>query len=96
MMRFDVEIATPYIPSSNPFYGAGARSTKSGTSVWQSVRFSFDRQTGDMYIGDVGQYAIEEIDFAPAGASGLQLRLAAAWRACRAPVLSGCSATTPR
>ena len=34
-------------------------------------RFSFDRATGDMYIGDVGQGALEEIDVAPAGVSGL-------------------------
>lgn len=31
-------------------------------------RFSFDRATGDLYIGDVGQGAWEEIDFLPAGA----------------------------
>lgn len=34
-------------------------------------RFSFDRETGDMFIGDVGQGTWEEIDFAPAGVSGL-------------------------
>jgi glucose/arabinose dehydrogenase len=34
-------------------------------------RFSFDRATGDLYIGDVGQNAIEEVDYAPAGTSGL-------------------------
>src|SRR3954469_21336503 len=31
-------------------------------------RFSFDRQTGDLIIGDVGQNAYEEVDFTPAGA----------------------------
>jgi len=34
-------------------------------------RFSFDRQTGDLYIGDVGQNSYEEIDFARAGRGGL-------------------------
>ncbi len=34
-------------------------------------RFSFDRATGDLYIGDVGQNAIEEIDFVKAGTQGL-------------------------
>lgn len=33
-------------------------------------RFSFDRQTGDLYIGDVGQGAWEEIDFQAAGSAG--------------------------
>ena len=33
-------------------------------------RFSFDRQTGDLVIGDVGQGAVEEIDFAPAPGHG--------------------------
>jgi Glucose / Sorbosone dehydrogenase len=33
-------------------------------------RFSFDRTTHDFYIGDVGQNAYEEIDFAPAGDLG--------------------------
>ena len=33
-------------------------------------RFSFDKNTGDMYIGDVGQNAIEEIDFQPASSAG--------------------------
>ena len=33
-------------------------------------RYSFDRATGDMWIGDVGQNAWEEVDFAPAGSSG--------------------------
>ncbi len=34
-------------------------------------RFSFDRATGDLYIGDVGQNAIEEVDYVPRGTSGL-------------------------
>jgi glucose/arabinose dehydrogenase len=34
-------------------------------------RFSFDRETGDLYIGDVGQGAWEEIDFLRGGARGL-------------------------
>jgi len=34
-------------------------------------RFSFDRKTGDLYIGDVGQNAWEEIDFVPPGRSHL-------------------------
>ncbi len=35
-------------------------------------RYSFDRLTGDLYIGDVGQSAVEEIDFTPRGSAGLE------------------------
>jgi glucose/arabinose dehydrogenase len=35
-------------------------------------RFTFDRETGDLYIGDVGQNAIEEIDFTPRQSPGLE------------------------
>ena len=35
-------------------------------------RFSFDRTNGDLYIGDVGQGEIEEIDYTPASSSGLE------------------------
>jgi glucose/arabinose dehydrogenase len=34
-------------------------------------RYSFDRLTGDLYIGDVGQNAVEEIDYTPSGTKGL-------------------------
>ncbi len=34
-------------------------------------RFSFDRDTGDLYIGDVGQDRWEEVDFVPRGTDGL-------------------------
>jgi len=35
-------------------------------------RYSFDRATGDLYIGDVGQGEIEEVDFTPRQSSGLE------------------------
>jgi len=35
-------------------------------------RFSFDRTTGDLYIGDVGQGSVEEVDFTPRVSPGLE------------------------
>src|SRR5436305_3836746 len=76
MLRIDVDqnVATPPyygIPASNPFRGAGDPPDE----VWASGlrnpwRFSFDRQTGDLWIGDVGQDRREEIDFQPASSRG--------------------------
>ncbi len=65
--------AAPYgVPSSNPFAGrSGARGEIYSYGLRNPWRFSFDRATGDLVIGDVGQGAIEEVDFAPQGrASG--------------------------
>jgi glucose/arabinose dehydrogenase len=59
----------PYsIPSSNPFVGrAGARGEIYSSGLRNPWRFSFDRSTGDLAIGDVGQDAVEEIDFTRRG-----------------------------
>lgn len=59
------------IPPDNPF----AAGEDGAPEVWawglrNPWRFSFDRETGDLYIGDVGQGAIEEIDWLPAGSTG--------------------------
>jgi glucose/arabinose dehydrogenase len=63
----------PYsVPPSNPFAGrAGLAPEIYSYGLRNPWRFSFDRATGDLTIGDVGQNAIEEIDFARKGeASG--------------------------
>ena len=44
-------------------------------------RFSFDRATGDLYIGDVGQNAWEEIDYLPRGTPAARTSAGTATRA---------------
>jgi glucose/arabinose dehydrogenase len=65
ILRFDVRSGSPSVPSDNPY----------GSYVWSyglrnPWRYSFDRVTGDMYIGDVGNEQYEEIDVAPAPGRG--------------------------
>jgi glucose/arabinose dehydrogenase len=62
----------PYtVPPGNPFTGRdGARPEIWAYGLRNPWRFSFDRASGDIWIGDVGQRAREEIDFQPAGAGG--------------------------
>ena len=59
------------VPADNPFVGqAGARPEVWAYGLRNPWRFSFDRATGDVAIADVGQDAVEEVDFAPAGSGG--------------------------
>lgn len=58
-------------PTTNPFYGA----ITGDDEIWayglrNPWRPSFDRVTGDFYIADVGQDAVEEVNFQAAGAAG--------------------------
>ncbi len=60
------------IPAGNPFVGTrGARPEIWLLGLRNPWRITFDRRTGDLWIGDVGQNAREEIDVARAGQSGL-------------------------
>jgi glucose/arabinose dehydrogenase len=70
ILRLDVDAPAPYIPASNPFTTGGAPSVFAFgfRNPW---RLSFDRETGDLYIGDVGQDDWEEISVAPAPGNGL-------------------------
>jgi glucose/arabinose dehydrogenase len=59
------------VPADNPFVNDPAYRPEIWSLGWRNVwRFSFDRLTGDMWLGDVGQNAREEIDFEPANTGG--------------------------
>lgn len=77
MVRIDVDSASPYaIPPTNPFAGSqGVAQQAARPEIWaygfrNPWRFTFDRETGDMFIGDVGDDKMEEIDFQPASSTG--------------------------
>jgi hypothetical protein len=78
ILRIDVDVnagTTPFygIPPDNPFAApGGARDEIWAKGLRNPWRFSFDRLTGDLYVGDVGQGAREEVDFQPAGSAGGQ------------------------
>jgi glucose/arabinose dehydrogenase len=64
ILRIDVDGGDPYaIPSTNPFVSRGtARGEIWAYGLRNPWRFSFDKETGDLYIGDVGQTTREEIN----------------------------------
>jgi len=70
ILRIDVSGASGYaIPPDNPYLGmAGIAPELWDYGLRNPWRFSFDRANGDLYIGDVGQGAREEIDVSLAGA----------------------------
>ena len=65
ILRLDVDNGNPYsIPPTNPFF----QNSQARGEVWargfrNPWRLSFDRLTGDLFIGDVGHHRREELDF---------------------------------
>ncbi|MEJ5225606.1 MAG: PQQ-dependent sugar dehydrogenase, partial [Anaerolineales bacterium] len=73
VLRLDVNTLPYVIPVTNPFYNSANPSIKK--EIWayglrNPWRMSFDRQTGDLFIADVGQNSREEINFQPAISPG--------------------------
>jgi glucose/arabinose dehydrogenase len=68
LLRIDVDHGDPYaVPKDNPYTSGGGRPTIWASGLRNPWHFSFDRLTGDLYIGDVGQNQWEEINFLPGG-----------------------------
>jgi glucose/arabinose dehydrogenase len=67
LLRIDVDSDTGYaIPADNPWVdSSGARGEVWSIGLRNPWRFSFDRGNGDLYIADVGQNEIEEVNVSP-------------------------------
>ena len=72
LLRIDVDGNDPYsLPEDNPFVGMSSiRNEIWAIGLRNPWRFSFDRQTGDLFVADVGQSLWEEINFQLAGSEG--------------------------
>jgi glucose/arabinose dehydrogenase len=73
MLRLDVNDETGYkIPAGNPFSrGGNARPEIWAVGLRNPWRFDFDRASGLIYIGDVGQYHREEVNIVPSSRGGV-------------------------
>jgi len=103
MLRIDVDNAANGlnygIPASNPF--ADTTSTTVKKEIWtygmrNPWRWSFDKLNGDLWIGDVGQDAYEEIDYQAANSAGGQFYGWRCWEGfhtntASAAITSGCA-----
>lgn len=76
LLRLDVDSSPDpglayAVPPANPFVGqTGVREEIWAWGLRNPWRFSFDRETGDLWIADVGQAAFEEVNFQPAASVG--------------------------
>ena len=96
MLRIDVDGGTPYaIPPDNPFVGLPPRDEIWAKGLRNPWRWSFDRMTGDLYIGDVGQGAWEEVDFQPVSSDGGENYGWRCMEGMHCTGLSGCTCNSP-
>jgi glucose/arabinose dehydrogenase len=99
ILRLDVDSAPPAgsplpyaIPADNPFVGqAGVRPEIYAYGLRNPFRMHQDPLSGDLWIGDVGQNLIEELDRIPAGRSGLNF----GWVCKEGPLFTGLCSNPP-
>jgi glucose/arabinose dehydrogenase len=92
MLRVNVNSLPYTVPPSNPFAGGGfPREEFWSIGLRNPWRFSFDRKTGDLYIGDVGQGGREEFNYEAAGGPG---GLNFGWRCMEGILCTGLSGCT--
>jgi glucose/arabinose dehydrogenase len=89
ILRLDVSVHPYQIPSTNPFVGNAAVLDEIwAMGVRNPWQFSFDRETGDLWIADVGDTTWEEVNFEAAGSPG---GLNYGW-----PIMEGSECHTPQ
>lgn len=72
LLRLDVDAAgPPYIPESNPFVGIDGADEIWASGLRNPWKISFNRLNGDLWIADVGQGAVEEINKATSTVAGI-------------------------
>lgn len=73
LLRIDVNSGDPYgIPPGNPYAGAaGGRGEVWATGLRNPWRFAFDAQAGNLYVADVGQGRLEEVNVVRADRAGV-------------------------
>ncbi|MEW6073570.1 MAG: PQQ-dependent sugar dehydrogenase [Planctomycetota bacterium] len=93
ILRVDVDDPSGWgIPATNPFVDVpAARGEIWAFGARNPWRFGFDRETGDLYIADVGQDLREEVDFQPATSAGGENYGWRCMEANRCTGLSGCT-----
>ena len=68
ILRIDVNAGVPYaIPRDNPFVNGGGRPEVYAVGLRNPWRFSFDPETGSLWVADVGQDLWEEVDLVTRG-----------------------------
>ena len=91
ILRLDPKAPAPYGAADNPFAdGSAGDPLVLHYGLRNPYKFAFDKATGDLYIGDVGQDSYEEVDFAPSGAKKLNF----GWPAIEGTHMGTCAGKT--
>ncbi|MCH7721226.1 MAG: PQQ-dependent sugar dehydrogenase [Planctomycetes bacterium] len=97
MLRIDVDGSLPYeIPPDNPFVGdPGFHDEIWAYGLRNPWRNSFDRETGQLYMGDVGQFVREEVNIQPGDSTGGENYGWRCMEGLNCTGLSGCTCNDP-
>jgi hypothetical protein len=102
LLRLDLDRPFPHVPSDNPFAGSGdgALDLIWAIGLRHPWRFAFDPANGDLYVGEVGEWQREEIDYRPAstglpGGGGYQGGVNYGWPCMEGTLSTGTTGCDP-